>query len=42
VTPLYFFSGSLERAHGNRIIASIYEDSASGLHELTKQRHILE
>jgi hypothetical protein len=42
VTPLYFFSGSLERAHGGRIIASIYKYSACGLHELTKERHILE
>jgi hypothetical protein len=42
VTPLDFFSGSLERAHGDCIIASIYKYSACGLHELTKERHILE
>jgi hypothetical protein len=42
MTPLYFFSGSLERAHGDRIIASIDEYGARSLHELTKEWHILE
>jgi hypothetical protein len=28
--------------HGDRIVAPIYKDGASGLHELTEERHILE